>query len=92
MGDDMTIKRLIALIISSISITACSQNLESSTFNVYVYPSANGPEISLGQAKGLSQCQSLAWAYKNKNNLSNSWGGYICCLQTSTSSCASKHK
>jgi hypothetical protein len=72
-------------------ITACSPGLESSTFNVYVYPDGNTTEISLGQARGLSQCQSMAWAFKNEKKLDNSWG-YICCLQTNSSSCASKHK
>lgn len=72
-------------------LIACSPNLESSTFNVYVYPDGDRPEIYLGQAAGLSQCQSRAWAFKSEKNLDNNWS-YICCRQTNASSCASKHK
>jgi hypothetical protein len=77
--------------VSILGMTACSPSMESSTFNVYVYPDGDRTEISLGQARGLSQCQSMAWSFKNQKNLSNDWS-YICCLQTNTSSCASKHK
>jgi hypothetical protein len=67
--------------------------LENSTFNVYFYY-PGGKEKYLGQVRGLSSCQSSAWAFSrnpNDNDVSGGWS-YVCCLQTSSSSCAEKHK
>lgn len=68
--------------------------IEDSTFNVYFY-FPDHREYYLGKTRGLSQCQSLAWSYANEKSEGKSsefnWD-YICCLQTSESSCSEKHK
>lgn len=94
-------KFLFWIIFIAVTFKACSDGegnlnagLENSTFNVYFY-FPDGKEYYLGKSRGLSQCQSMAWYYANQKSDGNStnynWS-YICCLQTSTSTCAEKHK
>ena len=47
-------------------LIACSANLESSTFNVYLYPDGDRPEIYLWQTRESSHCQNMAWSLKNE--------------------------
>ncbi len=100
-GSKLSIKKLLILgLFGLIIFQSCSDGngninagLESSTFNVYFYyPS--GKEIYLGQVRGLSSCQNSAWSHSRNNDKNESPGNwsYICCLQTSSSSCAEKHK
>ena len=75
----------------SYSDYTCDQ-LERSTYNVYFYFPDN-TEYSLGKSYSLSGCGGLAHGYAKSKNLSRSDGwGYICCLETSNSSCAEKHR
>ena len=75
----------------SYSDYTCDQ-LERSTYNVYFYFPDNS-EYSLGKSYSLSGCGGSAQRYAESKNLSRSDGwGYICCLETSTSSCAEKHR
>ena len=93
--------RLLIIILVGLAIfKGCSDGegnlnlgLEDSTFNVYFYFPDNR-EYYLGQVRGLSQCQARSWDYANqKSNGDTSFNwSYICCLQTSTSSCAETHK
>ena len=54
----------------SVSLFACliasSPNLESSTFNVYVYPDGDRPEIYFWRTREASHCQNMAWSLKNE--------------------------
>jgi len=93
-------KLLIIIFIGIAIFKGCSDgdgnlnsNLENSTFNVYFYFPDNH-EYYLGQVRGLSQCQAKSWDFANEksNGETNFKWDYICCLQTSTSSCSEKHK
>jgi|LauGreSuBDMM15SN_2_FD.fasta_scaffold348425_2 hypothetical protein len=97
----MEMKFIFWIIVIVIIFKACSDGegninagLEASTFNVYFY-FPDGKEYYLGKSRGLSQCQGMARSFANQKSSDNAdrygWS-YICCLQTSTSSCASKHK
>src|SRR5262245_27173872 len=69
----------------------CSQ-LEGQTYNVHFWFPDNDKDYYLGQAKGLSGCQFVARSYARQKQVQTSDWSYICCLQTSESSCAEKHR
>src|SRR5262245_12189210 len=69
----------------------CSQ-LESQTYNVYFWYPNNERENYLGQAKGLSGCGSVAHSHALQKQVHATNWSYICCLKTSDSSCAEKHR
>jgi hypothetical protein len=84
------------------SIAACDDTgrkaTENDVFNVYFYYPAKhderpGREEYLGQVTGISACQRTAGNFASSKSMSrgDDWG-YICCLQTKSSSCASKYK
>lgn len=74
-----------------LTLPACDQNLEGASFNaLFYYP--GGREVPLGRVEGLSSCQRAAGAYAANNNVEGGDWSYICCLRTSSSECASKHK
>lgn len=64
--------------------------------NVYVYNNDTDKEFYAGHVEGsylskdeaLNNCQSLAYSVVRQNHLDN-WS-YICCTETSSSSCATK--
>lgn len=74
----------------------CKQ-LEKQTFNVYYYDKdkrTDEPrELYAGAVIGLQQCGAAAWdaAAIHAEERSGDWS-YVCCLQTSDSSCAEKHR
>lgn len=73
------------------SAYTCKQ-LEIATYNVYFYYPA-GTEEYLGVVEGLRQCGAMAYSYASSRDLSRESGwGYVCCLKTSDSACAEKHR
>ncbi len=72
-------------------LSGCERNLGSSSFNVYFYYPDNREEF-LGQAAGLPLCGSLARSKASSLNMSGANWGYVCCLKTSSSECAEKHR
>ena len=74
----------------------CAQ-LEKQTYNVYYYDkdarTGEEQEFPLGQTIGLQSCGTLAWnkAAVREDERGGEWS-YICCLQTSDSACAEKHR
>ena len=73
--------------------TAPTAGLDTATFNVYFWYPNNSNEQYLGIAKGLDQCGAMASSHANSKNLSRGDGwSYICCLKTSSSECAEKHR
>ena len=72
----------------------CSEkNSSTATFNVYFWYPNNSNEQYLGTAKGLDQCGATASNHATSKNLSRADGwSYICCLKTSSSECAEKHR
>lgn len=69
------------------------QNPSTATFNVYFWYPNNSNEQYLGIAKGLDQCGAVASSHANSKNLSRGDGwSYVCCLKTSSSECAEKHR
>lgn len=74
------------------SAYSCSQ-LEKATYNAYFYFPDGNREYFLGTVVGLPQCGALAHSYASSKQLSRSSGwSYICCLKTSDSECAEKHR
>ena len=75
----------------SYSDYTCKQ-LENSTYNAFFY-FPDDTEYYLGTVYSLSGCGRAANRYASSKNLSRSDGwGYICCLKTSNSNCAEKHR
>lgn len=72
-------------------LSGCERNLETSSFNVYFYYPDNREEF-LGQVTGLAACGSLAHSKASLLNMSSANWGYVCCLKTSSSECAEKHR
>lgn len=73
----------------SYSDYTCDQ-LENSTYNVYFY-FPDSTEYYLGQSSSLSSCGSSANNYARSRNIGYGWS-WICCLETSNSSCAEAHR
>jgi hypothetical protein len=86
-------KMIIAISILGFSLlsSGCDRDLESADFNVYFYL-LDDREIYLGSVKGLSACQNMASFNARSLGTENSNWSYICCLKTSSSDCAEKHK
>ena len=70
----------------------CSEDLESAQINAYFYY-PDDREVYLGVVQGISECQSAAsnFAASKGFTTSDRWD-YICCLKTSSSECATKHR
>lgn len=73
------------------SAHSCSE-LSKATYNVHFYYPSGRAEY-LGVAEGLSSCGAVAhnFARSKELNQNNDWS-YICCLKTSSSECAEKHR
>ncbi len=82
-----TASRLLALAV----IGSCTEPKETATFNAYFYYPDNREEY-LGQLRGLSACQMAAGSRASALGIERAHWGYICCLKTSKSECAEKHK
>jgi hypothetical protein len=65
----------------------------SHQYNVYFWFGDNPKQYHLGVVDTLDACGSVAHSYAQSKNLTkaDNWG-YICCLKTSTSECAEKHR
>lgn len=72
-------------------LSGCERNLERSSFNVYFYYPDSREEF-LGQATGLAACGSFAHSKASSLNMSRAKWSYVCCLKTSSSECAEKHR
>lgn len=87
-------RRFFVVAIAGALVTSCTpESLETTEFNAYFYYPDTNREEYLGVVRGISACQSAAAARARSLNMTAStrWS-YICCKQTRTSSCASKHK
>ena len=84
---------ILVLAICTLLSSCGDENLEKAEFNAYFYYPNSQREEYLGVVRGLSACQSAASsrAYSLRMDGSAGWS-YICCKQTSKSSCESKHK
>ena len=62
-------------------------------YNVYFWFEDGSKQYHLGVVDSLDACGAVANKYARSKNLTKSddWG-YICCLKTSTSECAEKHR
>ena len=75
-----------------VTLSGCDSSLEDADFNAYFYYPDDRQEF-LGLVHGLSACQAAANGRADELGMSSSAGwSYICCRQTSSSSCASKHR
>lgn len=81
-------------IIVAIVVAICSDpSSPSARFNVYFWYPDNPNEKYLGTVNGLDNCGATAWSYAAAKNLGRGDGwSYICCLKTSSSECAEKHR
>jgi hypothetical protein len=88
------LKTIFFLIGIAFIFSQCTErNPSTATFNVYFWYPNNSNEQYLGIAKGLDQCGAMASSHANSKNLNRSDGwSYICCLKTSSSECAEKHR
>jgi hypothetical protein len=88
------LKTIFFLIGIALIFSQCTErNPSTATFNVYFWYPNNSNEQYLGIAKGLDQCGAMASNHANSKNLSRGDGwSYICCLKTSSSECAEKHR
>jgi hypothetical protein len=88
------LKTIFFLIGIALIFSQCTErNPSAATFNVYFWYPNNSNEQYLGTAKGLDQCGDIASSHAISKNLSRSDGwSYICCLKTSSSECAEKHR
>jgi hypothetical protein len=77
-------------IVIALLLFGCGEDLEQADFNAYFYY-PEGREEFLGLVRGLSACQVAASSRAASLHITKGWS-YICCKQTSSSSCASKHK
>ncbi len=66
-----------------------SSNNENINVNTYFY-SSDGKEVSLGQHKSASACQSAAINYANSKGMGSDNWDYICCTIEKGSSCFRK--
>jgi len=67
---------------------------ETNTYNAYfVFPKPEEKKKYVGTVTGLSSCKYIVSDYYNKRRkfIKGDWD-YICCLKTSKSSCAEKHR
>lgn len=77
---------------SSYSKYSCKQ-IASATYNVHFWFPRSDKTYDLGLASGLSACGSIAHSYAASKQLTSSSGwSYVCCMQTSSSSCEEKHR
>jgi hypothetical protein len=72
-------------------LMGCERNLKNEIFNVY-FSFPEGREEYLGQATGLGACGSIAHEKARSLNMSSANWSYVCCLKTSSSECAEKHR
>lgn len=78
------------------SAYTCAQ-LQSQTYNVYYSESiqpGNWVDTYVGQVQGLEACGSLAYSHADSVESverRDDWS-YVCCLRTSESECAEKHR
>jgi len=87
-------KTIIFAIGVAVIVSQCSErNPSTATFNVYFWFPNNPDQQYLGESKGLDQCGAIASNYATSNGLGgkDSWT-YICCLKTTQSECAEKHR
>jgi hypothetical protein len=71
---------------------SCSK-LEHATYYVWFRFPDGDKDYNLGLASGLAQCGSIASSYASSKTLTRSSGwSYVCCLKTSDSDCAEKHR
>jgi len=77
----------------AISLYLFGSNPSTAKYNVYFWFPQKTQEHFLGVVNGLDACGSVAHAYAQSKSLSRSddWS-YICCMKTSTSECAEKHR
>jgi hypothetical protein len=79
---------------AAIVLASCFDSMPSiATFNVYFWYPNDSKEYYLGTAIGLDQCGAVAANHAISKNLKRDDGwAYICCLKTSSSECAEKHR
>lgn len=87
-------KTVILVIGVAFIVSQCSErNPPTATFNVYFWFPNNPDQQYLGEARGLDQCGAVASSYATSKSLGGNDGwSYICCLKTSESECAEKHR
>lgn len=87
------LKSAVVCLFSCCLLTACEKNIETARYNVYFWFPDNSKENYLGEVDGLSACGSIAHGYAYSKNLNRNDGwSYICCMKTSSSECAEKHR
>ncbi|HAU1192564.1 TPA: hypothetical protein ACT96X_003075 [Legionella pneumophila] len=70
----------------------CDELENNVVFNVLFYFPNNDKEYHLGTAKGISECQDIAYDYADEKHLINNSGwSYSCCIQTKDSECEEAH-
>lgn len=74
-------------------LMACGANIENAQYNVLFWFPNNDKSYPLGVAKGLDACGSIAHGFAQSKNLARNDGwNYVCCMKTSSSECAEKHR
>lgn len=88
------LKTIFFIVVSIFIFSQCTErNPSTANFNVYFWYPNNSNELYLGTAKGLDQCGTIASNHAISKNLTRSDGwSYVCCLKTSSSECAEKHR
>lgn len=70
----------------------CDELEKEVSFNVLFNFPNNDKEYDLGTAKGLSECQDIAYGYADEKHLiDNTDWSYTCCIQTKDSDCEEAH-
>jgi hypothetical protein len=74
-------------------LAACGPNIENAQYNVLFWFPENDKAYPLGVSNGLAECGSIAHGFAQSKSMNrNSGWSYICCMKTSSSECAEKHR
>jgi len=87
------LKHLFLAFLTVVVLTSCENNVDTATYNVYFWFPNSSEDKHLGVVNGLAACGSLAHGFAISKNLSRDDGwAYVCCMKTSSSECAEKHR
>ena len=80
-------------VLAAVFLSFCEHNPSTAKYNVYFWFPDKSQEYFLGVVEGLDACGAVAHNYAQSKNFSRSDGwSYVCCMKTSTSECAEKHR